>query len=194
MIDQNSKLASITGNAYFKSLTEWLMWMILVLVAMSQVDNFSQEIAAYKFDADGWPITITLALGVGATLQCLFQIWRIKTGGTAQIVQESSDKKPEAKTSRATKLTNIAIFLLPFVYLYLAPRIGIYFITPFFILSLMLLLKVRSIKALLGITAITYLLLLVVFTRLFYVALPVGRWDFFYDFNNWIIVVARIGM
>ena len=71
---------------------------------------------------------------------------------------------------------------------------GTYFITLFFILGLLLLLKVRSIKALLGVTAITYLLLLVVFTRFFYVALPVGRWDFFYDFNNWIIVVARIGM
>ena len=194
MIDQNSKLASIRGNDYFKPLTEWLMWMVLVLVALSQVDNFSQEIAAYRFDADGWPITITLALGAGATLQFIFQILRIKSGGADPNVQPSAEKKTEAKTSQATKLTNIAIFLLPFVYLLLVPRMGVYFLTPFFIVSLMLLLKVRSIKALLGITAISYLLLLVVFTRLFYVALPVGRWDFFYDFNNWIIVVARIGM
>ena len=187
-------MVSMTRNAYFKPLAEWLMWMVLVLVALSQVDNFSQEIAAYKFDADGWPITITLALGTGATLQFLFQIWRIKSSGADPTPPASSEIETTIKTSRGTRLTNIAIFLLPFVYLYLAPRMGTYFITLFFILGLLLLLKVRSIKALLGVTAITYLLLLVVFTRFFYVALPVGRWDFFYDFNNWIIVVARIGM
>ncbi|MCY4183690.1 MAG: tripartite tricarboxylate transporter TctB family protein [Rhodobacteraceae bacterium] len=183
-------------NVYFKPTAEWLMWMILVLIALSQVDNFSQEIAAYKFDADGWPITITLALGVGATLQFFFQLWRLGAGVDIDDSNEEADtgEKAEFNTSRETRLTNIAIFLLPFVYLYFAPRMGIYFITPIFIISLMLLLKVRSIKALLGITAVAYLLLLVVFTRFFYVALPVGRWDFFYDFNNWIIVVSRIGM
>ena len=76
MIGQNPKLVSMTRNAYFKPLAEWLMWMVLVLVALSQVDNFSQEIAAYKFDADGWPITITLALGTGATLQPHRQVRR----------------------------------------------------------------------------------------------------------------------
>lgn len=189
-------MSFLNRNVYFKPAAEWLMWMLLVLIALSQVDNFSQEIAAYKFDADGWPITITLALGVGATLQFIFQLWHLRADDeeTDSIEGADTGAKVESKTSRETRLTNIAIFLLPFVYLYFAPRMGIYFITPIFIISLMLLLKVRSIKALLGITAITYLLLLVVFTRFFYVALPVGRWDFFYDFNNWIIVVARIGM
>ena len=187
-------MISFTRNTYFKPLTEWLMWMVLVLIAFSQVDNFNQEIAAYKFDADGWPITIILALGCGATLQFLFQIRSIKSSGSEGIAQAGTKIKTESKTSLETRITNIAIFLLPFVFLFLAPRTGIYFITPFFILGLLLLLKVRSIKALLGITVLTYLLLLVVFTRYFYVALPVGRWDFFYDFNNWIIVLTRLGM
>ena len=189
-------MSFLKRNVYFKPIAEWLMWMLLVLIALSQVDNFSQEIAAYKFDADGWPITITLALGLGSTLQFFFQFWRLRTGMEVVDSKDEDDTgaKAESNTSRETRLTNIAIFLLPFVYLYFAPRMGIYFITPIFIISLMLLLKVRSINALLGITAVTYLLLLVVFTRFFYVALPVGRWDFFYEFNNWIIVVARIGM
>lgn len=189
-------MSFLKRNVYFKPIAEWLMWMLLVLIALSQVDNFSQEIAAYKFDADGWPITITLAIGVGATLQFLFQLWRLRTGveATDSEVGAETEAKVESNISREARLTNIAIFLLPFVYIYFAPRMGTYFITPIFIISLMLLLKVRSIKALVGITTIAYLLLLVVFTRFFYVALPVGRWDFFYDFNNWIIVVARIGM
>ncbi len=192
MVAQNSTTASFLRKAYLKPLAEWLMWMVLVLIALSQVNNFSQEIAAYKFDADGWPITIILALGTGATLQFLFQILSVRAGGTEPAIQAPPEKKSE--TSRETKLINIAIFLLPFVYLFFAPRMGIYFITPIFIISLLLLLKVRSIKALLGITALTYLLLLLVFTRFFYVALPVGRWEYFYDFNNWIIVVSRIGL
>ncbi len=193
MITQNTRLPDVIGNAYFKPIVEWLMWMILVMIALSQVDNFSQEMATYRFDADGWPITIMLALGTGATLQFLFQIIKIRTAGVRTVDQTVTEVKNKEAPSQKTKIINGAIFLLPFVYLFLAPRMGIYVITPFFIVSLLLLLNVRSIKALLGVTVITYMLLLLVFTRFFYVALPVGRWDYFYDLNNWIIVATRIG-
>ena len=49
----------------------------------------------------------------------------------------------------------------------------------------------RKTRLLIGVTATVYGLVLLVFVRLFYVALPVGNWPVFYDVNNWIVVAVR---
>ena len=85
----------------------------------------------------------------------------------------------------------LAVFALPFAYLFLTARFGFYVMTPVFILALMLLLEVRSWTALLAVTATVYGIVLLVFTRFFYVALPVGHVQPFYDINTMIIVLGE---
>ena len=51
--------------------------------------------------------------------------------------------------------------------------------------------EVRKVRLLFGVTATVYGLVLLIFVRLFYVALPVGNWPVFYDINNWIVVAVR---
>jgi hypothetical protein len=83
------------------------------------------------------------------------------------------------------------IFLLPLVYLVLLPRTGFFVTTPVFVAAFLWVLQVRRVRLLVSVTAIAYGLVLLIFVRLFYVALPVGNWPVFYDVNNWIVVAVR---
>ena len=74
------------------------------------------------------------------------------------------------------------------------PSIGFYVATPVFILGLLLLLEVTSPAALLLVTTVVYSLVLLIFTRFFFVALPVGGIQWFYDINNAIISIVRAGL
>lgn len=176
------------------SLGEWLAWAVLVAIVYSQVSNFDREIQEYAFGATGWPSAICLCILLGATGQLAFRIhanWRNAAAGQLQ-----APKEPMISGFRFTKAgaLTFGFFVLPFIYLYLAQRIGFYVATPFFILGLLALMQVRSASALVLVTVVVYGLALALFTRFFYVALPTGRIEFFYDINNAIIVLARTGV
>ena len=176
---------------FSKSVLEWLFWLLLAGTAYSLTGNFDTPIAEYEFGASGWPRVLCAALAFGATAQLLYKLTR-KTRRTGEPEPASQAAAP-ALPFRA-KLQRFAVFLVPFIYLYVMPEIGFYVATPFFVLAILLLLEVRSPRALAGVTLTVYGLVLIVFTRFFYVALPVGRIEAFYDVNNWIIGLVRIGM
>jgi len=170
----------------WKPLGEWAVWIALAAAAWSQMAYFDEPIPGYALGATGWPKAVCVAIAIGATGQLLLKLFSGRTPGAA-----SGPAARDIPWDRLAK--GVAIFALPFLFVWGAERIGFYVACPLFVLALMLLLEVRSWKPLLGVTLIVWGLVLVVFTRLFYVALPVGRWDPFYGWNEAIIELARIG-
>lgn len=171
---------------------EWLFWLLLAGTLYALTGNFDEPIAEYRFGASGWPRVLCAAVAFGATAQLFYKLSR-KHSIAAESSSQAEEDAPPALSLRA-KLQRTGVFATPFVYLYVMPEIGFYVATPFFILAILLLLEVRSVKALVAVTAVVYGLVLLIFTRFFYVALPVGRIESFYDLNNWIIGFVRIGM
>ena len=171
-------------------IVEWAVWIALALIAFNITYVFDKPIEGYRYGATGWPRVVLIAIMVGATFQLLFQYlgWE----------EDSEEEEASGKSARENRLSHflgmLAVFAVPFIYLWLLPRTGFYLTTPFFIVAYMAVLNVRSWKPFVFVTATVYGLLLLIFTRLFYVSLPVGSWQPFYDINNAIIVAVRTGM
>lgn len=179
----------------WKPITEWTIWMVLGIVIYSLTGAFDQEIAEYAFGAAGWPRALCIAVFIGATGQLGYQVLGMSRGGDAPAADDAGAAVQQpARLSGWRVAQRLGIFVFPLIYLYVTPSIGFYVSTPVFILGVLLLLEVRSPVALATVTCVVYGLLLVVFTRFFYVALPVGQAPPFYDINNAIIVFARTGL
>jgi len=173
-----------------RPLVEWLLWLAFATVVYSQTAYFDKEIAGYAFGATGWPRTLCVVLGVGATGQFLNQLLQIARGAGVRAAASG----PRERRSAWQTFQQLGIFVLPLLYLYAMPHVGFYVATPVFVVCLLLLLEVTSPLALLGVTVTVYGLVLLVFTRLFFVALPVGNIEWFYAINNAIIEIVRLGM
>ncbi len=173
---------------------EWLVWIALGLIVYSQTANFDDRIAEYAFGATGWPRALCIAVIFGATGQLATQILALtrEEQDPAGVGQESAELR--TRPSGKSVLQRLGIFALPLIYLYVTPSLGFYLVTPFFVLALLIILEVKSPVTLAVVTGIVYGIVLLVFTRFFYVALPVGRIQPFYDINNTIITLMRTGM
>ena len=168
-------------------LAEWVAWLAIAWFFYRQTALFDETIGSYRYGATGWPRTLAVCVAIGATGQMLYRFFVRETAGpVAAAVPET--------TPWATRAQRIAILALPLVWLWFTPRIGFYVTTPLFIVALLLVLEVRSVRALLGVTAVVYGLVLLIFTRYFYVGLPVGSFDGFYEVNNWIVATVRWGV
>ena len=163
---------------------EWLFWCVLVAVLWAQTGSFSETITEYKFGADGWPKVVLLGLLIGATGQLVL--------GYVGLNPASETEEATAKKNISRK-QQIAIFIVPLLYLWLMHRIGFFVATPIFIATYLLVLEVKNWRYIVGVTAFIYVFILLLFVRFFYVALPVGAWQFFYDISNTIITIVRIG-
>ena len=175
---------------------EWAIWIAVLAWVFWQTQRFDREIAQYAFGAAGWPRALCIAAALGATGQLIYRIAEIRRGRAAG--PETAAPEPAAPEGQRPGLwqraKHLPIFIFPLIYLYLVPSVGFYVVTPFFSLGLLLILEVHSLRSLLVVTCVIYGLVLLLFTRLFYVALPVGRIEAFYDINNAIIGIARYGM
>lgn len=165
-------------------LVEWAVWMALALAAWLQTARFAEPIAEYRYGADGWVKAICIAIAVGATGQMLLAVSRGRSIAGAAAAES-------AQAGWGRRLQRLGIFVLPLVYLWLMPTMGFYLLTPAFILGMLLLMEVRSPLTLVLVTVIAYGLVLAVFTRWFYVALPTGSAEPFYGWNTEIIRLAR---
>lgn len=177
---------------YRAPVLEWALWMALVGAVYSQTGYFDTEIPEYAFGATGWPRALCLATAAGATGQLLTRLAALRRGEPA-VASPASAPVPATPPTLWEQAKRLAIFLFPLLYLYAVPTLGFYLATPVFVLGLLLILDVRSPGALLGVTGVVCALVLLLFTRFFYVALPVGQPPF-YDINNAIIVIARMGL
>ena len=182
------------AGASTKALLEWLVWVAVVAVALLQTGEFDREVAGYAFGATGWPRAVCAAIFIGATGQLVLRLLETGREAASPATAAGAEGADDPPRSLHRSAQRFAIFALPFAYLFLTARFGFYVMTPVFILALMLLLEVRSWVALLAVTATVYGIVLLIFTRFFYVALPVGHVQPFYDINTMIIVLARTGI
>ncbi|WP_157928932.1 tripartite tricarboxylate transporter TctB family protein [Pararhizobium haloflavum] len=178
-------------SPYLRPALEWAVWVGFALLAYSQTGLFDREIPEYRFGATGWPRAVCLLMIAGATGQFLMRCLTIARG---VVETDAAEEAPRQKLSGREIAQRTAIFLLPLVYLYAVPYLGFYLMTPLFMLALMLILEVRSPGPLIGVPLTVSVIFLLVFTRLFYVGMPVGNLPGFYDVNNAIIGFARLGM
>ena len=170
--------------------SEWLFWSVLALILWMQTGAFSEEIAEYKFGADGWPKMVIIGIVVGATGQAIIKL--MDRSASAQDANEN-DAKPAVMTWQK-RVQQLAIFGMPLLYLWAMQRIGFFVASPLFIMAYLWVLEVRNWRHILGVTAIILALLFFVFVRLFYVAVPVGAWESFYAIDNEIITYIRLGL
>ena len=174
---------------------EWGFWVVLAAAGYWLTFEFDEPLDIYRFGASGWPRFILVCIVVGATVQLILglQKGRRDAAGPAIDSETAEQAGGEAEASARLPVSPrlLGIFVLPLAYLLLLPRTGFFFTTPFFILAFLWILQVRRPRLLIGVTATVYGLVLLVFVRLFYVALPVGNWPVFYDVNNWIVVAVR---
>ena len=185
-------LGGLTLARLWRPLVEWLIWMGLGLAVYAQTGAFEREIPEYLYGPDGWPKVLCIALMIGASGQLFYQLSLIARGQAAPA--DDLDEATRKPLSALRVFQRVAIFCFPLLYLYLAPSLGFYIVTPFFLLGMLLILEVKSPLTLITVTAVVYGLFLLVFTRFFYVAVPVGQFEPFYSLNNAIIVFARSGL
>jgi len=185
----------LTPARLWRPLAEWAVWMALGAAVYAQTSVFAREIPEYLFGPDGWPKALCIALMIGASGQLLYQISLLARGRDDE-PDEDALAVAEARKglSPLRLLQRLSIFCFPLLYLYLAPSLGFYVVTPFFLLGMLLILEVRSPLPLIAVTAVVYGFFLLVFTRFFYVAVPVGQFEPFYSINNAIVVFARSGL
>jgi hypothetical protein len=173
---------------YARYVAEWCFWIVLIGLYFQQTSYFDEDIANYRFGAAGWPRAICLAAFVGATFQLALQIHSHRSGLVADMSEQEKSMVTPAQWAH-----RLAIFCWPFVFLFFTPTLGAYVSIPLFIVGLLLLLGVRKPKPIALVLLVVYGLTLLIFTRFFFVALPVGAEYLFYDINVAIIEFARIG-
>ncbi len=171
---------------------ELALWLGLALGAFALTFEFAGEVGTYAWGAASWPRGVILLMAIFALAQFAIRLRALKAsdpgGAEAADPNISSDVLPRNAIAR---LKLAAALGLPLVYVYLLPFTGFYATTPVFLFAYLLVLGERRPAALIGAPLIIYAAINLVFTWLFYVALPTGNWPGFYDFSNWFLIMVR---
>ena len=161
-------------------LLELGFWLALALVAFALSFQFSSEPGTYQWGAASWPRAVILLMAITALVQWTRQRRARPAADTFEETEE-----------RGSFLPYLGLFLIPLVYAWLLPRTGFYLTTPFFLIAYLLYVGERRLPLILVTSAVITIVVNLIFTKLFYVALPVGNWLGFYDANNWLLTVIR---
>jgi hypothetical protein len=168
---------------------ELAAWLALAAGAYALSFEFDRPIGGYRFGATAWPRAIISLIAAVAVVQFVLRLLAaMRMPGAA--AGPSSWSQFLSSGSRA-KITLALAFGLPVCYVLLLPRTGFYVTTPAFLLAYLYLLGERRWRYLFGAALAIYALMVLIFTTIFYVALPVGHWPMFYDINNWLLEVYR---
>ena len=172
--------AVLLSRAGLAAWVELLVWLSLAAVAYALTFEFVGERGTFRWGAAAWPRAVILLLALGALLQFAIRVRNLQPRAASG----------EALTA-AERLRVLGVFAIPLVYVWSLPRMGFYVATPLFLIGYLLYLGERRWRLLLGVPLFIYALVNLVFTRLFYVALPTGNWPGFYDFSHWFITLIR---
>lgn len=161
-------------------LLELAFWLVLALIAFGLSFQFSDEPGTYQWGAASWPRAVILLMIIAA----LINTWQSRRARPAAVTCDETDEG-------GAVLSYLGLFLIPLVYAWLLPRTGFYLTTPVFLAAYLLYVGERRWPVIILATVIIFLVINLIFTKLFYVALPVGNWPGFYDVNNWLLTVIR---
>jgi len=157
---------------------ELLIWLGLAGLTFALTFEFAGEAGTYAWGAASWPRAIILLIALFALLQYAAR--------APQAAREPQAPAPAPEIARSA-----AALLLPLGYVFLLPRTGFYLTTPVFVLLYLLLLGERRPAALIGVPLGILAAIVLVFTKLFYVALPTGNWPGFYELSNAFVGLIR---
>lgn len=157
---------------------ELAVWLGLAALAFALTFEFSGEAGTYAWGAASWPRAVILLMAVFALLQY------------ARRGPQVDRQAPQAAPAFELVMSAGAL-ILPLAYIFLLPRTGFYIATPLFVLLYLLLLGERRPGPLVAVPVLVFAVITVVFTRLFYVALPTGNWPGFYELNNAFVGLIR---
>lgn len=178
-------------SATSRILGELGIWTGLAAVAYGLSFEFAAEPGTYLWGAASWPRGIALLLVIGAIVQAAMR-WRTEIGAAhASAGPAAAVRTAGVASETARRLAVFANFALPLLYVFLLPRTGFYVTTPFFLAAYLALLGERRAKVLILAPLVIFAMVNLVFTKLFYVALPTGNWPGFYDASNWFLVTVR---
>lgn len=159
---------------------ELLVWLSLAAMAYVLTFEFADERGTFRWGPTAWPRAVILLLALGALLQFAVRLRNLQPRAASG-----------STLTLADRLRVLGVFAIPLVYVWTLPRMGFYVATPLFLIGYLLYLGERRWRLLLGVPLFIYAIVNLVFTRLFYVALPTGNWPGFYDFSHWFITVIR---
>lgn len=173
---------------------QWIeaaFWLGFAVFAYAFSFAFDREIEIYRFGAAGWPRAVILLLALAAVCQ-LVQALR---------APEESHPESEAEAHRSAaapatggdgyRLRVALTLLLPLAYAASLDHTGFYVTTPVFLAAYLFVIGERRVRFLILVPLVIYLLLLLFFTKLLFVNLPVGNWHPFYDVSHWLLVRLR---
>jgi uncharacterized membrane protein HdeD (DUF308 family) len=164
---------------------ELLVWVVLAAGAYALSFEFEQPISGYRLGATAWPRMIIALIVIVALVQ-----FAIRLSNAMRDPEAESGPGYWGQFMGSGVGANIKVglaFGLPVLYAVLLPGTGFYLTTPLFLMAYLYLLGERRWPYLVGVALFIYGLMVLIFTTLFYVALPVGNWPVFYDINNWLL-------
>ena len=176
-------------------LIETAFWLGLAVFAYASTFSFDRDIEIYRFGAAGWPRAVILLLALTALCQLVQS--RLRPGGPApESDEEAGLSAPESGRPVAVREPGYALrvaltLLLPLLYASSLDYTGFYVTTPIFLALYLFVLGERRLRPLVLVPLTIYLLLLLFFTKLLFVNLPVGNWHPFYDISHWLLVLLR---
>lgn len=157
-----------------------LFWLVIAGTFYGLTFNFDDTTGDYAWGPAAWPRAVLLLMVVGAIVNYI-----------ANRPAPGSEATGRAFDTREV-LSTVGMIAVPLIYLWLIPRAGFYVSTLVFLLAYMAYLGERRWPYLLTVTVFLFAAVNVVFTRLFYVALPTGSWPVFYDVSNWFVTFMRM--
>jgi len=166
---------------------ELSLWLVVAAFAYALSFDFADEQGTYAWGAASWPRAVILLIALGALVQAVSR-WR-----AAQARAQHAQAREEIAWhfDPVAALRVAGMFALPLVYVFMLPRTGFYVTTPLFLAAYLFYLGERRPAALVGVPLIIFALIVLVFVKLFYVALPLGNWELFYEISNWFLVFVR---
>ena len=162
---------------------EFGVWLALAIVGFILSYEFADELGAYRWGPASWPRAMISLLVLSAVLNCATSL--------RALPRSSPSIEPTNRVPMTARLRVLGLFALALAYVFLLPRTGFYLATPVFLLAYLYLLGERRWGVLIFATALIYFSVNLIFTVLFYVALPVGVWPGFYDIGNGLLSILR---
>lgn len=179
---QHGDRAGLLSRAALKVWVELFIWLSIAGVAFVLTFEFANQRGSFRWGAAAWPRAVIVLLVAGALLQFAIRVRNLQQVGVV---------RPRETLSLADRLRILGVFAIPLLYIWSLPRVGFYMATPVFLVAYLAYLGERRWTRLIGVPLLIYGLINLMFTRLFYVALPTGNWPGFYDFSHWFITLIR---
>jgi hypothetical protein len=177
------------AGSRFGHYTECAIWLAIAVGMWIYSYAFDIELSTYALGPVSWPRAIIVLVAIAA-IGAFVADRHARRRQHDRPDGEQPVAAAEAMDGRARIQLAAALFV-PLVYVWLLPRAGYFATTPFFLAAYMYVLGISSWRTILVVTAIAYVLLLVIFSKLLYLPLPTGNWPGFYDFSNWLLVLLR---